>query len=128
MSDSAFPSFFVFLFIGAQFTLFGFISYWAGKNKRFNYYAFGIKTHSTRSNPEIWAVISKDAGLAFMLEGVATLIVTIVFREYVMRNAVVFSSILVGVLFVTALIFAIRASTMARAGCITALYLQENED
>ena len=106
--------FFVFLFIGVQFTLFGYVSYWAGKNKRFDLYAFGIKTHSTRSNPEIWAVITKDWGLAFMLEGVAILIVTNMFREYVVRNAVVFSFTFVGVVLTTAVISAIRASRMAK--------------
>ena len=105
---------FLILFIGAQFTLLGFMSYWLGKNKRFDQRAFGFKTHSTFSNPEVWAAIRKDWGLAFMLEGVAILIVTIVFREYVMRNAVVFSLALVGVVLVTAVIFAIRASKMAR--------------
>ena len=109
-----FLNFFIFLFIGAQFTLFGYLSYYVGKNKRFDQRAFGIKTHSTFSNPEIWAVISKDAGLAFMLEGITSLIVTIVFREYVMRNAVVFSFTLVGVVLVTAVIFTIRASKMAK--------------
>ena len=114
MSDSASLNFFIFLFVGAQFTLIGFLSYWLGKNKRFNYRAFGFKTHSTLSNPEIWTVISKDAGLALMLEGVASLIITMVFREYVMRNAVVFIFTLVGVVLVTVVIFAIRASKMAR--------------
>ena len=114
MSDSAFLNYFIFIFIGAQFTILGYLSYYVGKNKRFDQRAFGIKTHSTFSNPEIWAVISKDAGLAFMLEGITSLIVTIVFREYVMRNAVVFSFTLVGVVLVTAVIFAIRASKMAK--------------
>ena len=114
MSDSAFPLFFIILFIGAQFTIFGYLSYYLGKNKRFDQRAFGFKTHSTFSNPEVWAVISKDWGLAFMLEGVASLIVSIVFREYVMGNAVVFSLALVGVVLVTAVLFAIRASKMAR--------------
>ena len=120
MSGSETLMFFVFLFIGVQFTLFGSFSYWAGKNKRFDLYAFGIKTHSTRSNPEIWAVISRDWGLAFMLEGIAILIITIAFREYVVRNAVVFSSIFVGVVLATVVIFAVRASKMARAARITA--------
>lgn len=106
--------FFVFLFIGVQFTLFGYVSYWAGKNKRFDLYAFGIKTHSTRSNPEIWAVISKDWGLVFMLEGIAILIVVLAFRDYVVQNAVVFSFIFVGVVLATAVIFVIRASKMAK--------------
>ncbi len=114
MSDSTTLTFLLLLFTGAQFTLLGFMSYWLGKNKRFNYRAFGFKTHSTLSNPEIWAVISKDWGLAIMLEGVASLIVTMVFREYVIRNAVVFSFTLVGVVLVTVVIFAIRASKMAR--------------
>jgi len=114
MSDSAFLNYFIFIFIGAQFTILGYLSYYVGKNKRFDQRAFGIKTHSTFSNPEIWAVISKDAGLAFMLEGITSLIVTIVFREYVMRNAVVFSFTLVGVVLVTAVIFTIRASKMAK--------------
>jgi hypothetical protein len=114
MSGSSMLLFFVFLFIGVQFTLFGYVSYWAGKNKRFDLYAFGIKTHSTRSNPEIWAVISKDWGLAFMLEGVAILIVTIAFRDYVVQNAVVFSSTFVSVVLATAVIFVIKASKMAR--------------
>ncbi len=114
MSDSTFLNFFIFLFIGAQFTIFGYLSYYLGKNKRFDQRAFGFKTHSTFSNPEVWAVISKDWGLAFMLEGVASLIVSIVFREYVMGNAVVFSLALVGVVLVTAVLFAIRASKMAR--------------
>ncbi len=114
MPDSTFPLFFIILFIGAQFTIFGYLSYYLGKNKRFDQRAFGFKTHSTFSNPEVWAVISKDWGLAFMLEGVAILIVTIVFREYVMRNAVVFSLTFVGVVLVTAVLFAIRASKMAR--------------
>ncbi len=114
MSGSSMLLFFVFLFIGVQFTLFGYVSYWAGKNKRFDLYAFGIKTHSTRSNPEIWAVISKDWGLAFMLEGITILIVTNVFRGYVVQNAVVFSFIFVGVVLATAVIFVIRASKMAK--------------
>ena len=114
MSGSETLMFFVFLFIGVQFTLFGYVSYWAGKNKRFDLYAFGIKTHSTRSNPEIWAVISKDWGLAFMLEGVAILVVTIAFRDYVVQNAVVFSFTFVGVVLATAVIFVIRASKMAK--------------
>lgn len=114
MPDSTFPLFFIFLFIGAQFTIFGYLSNYLGKNKRFDQRAFGFKTHSTFSNPEVWAAISKDWGLAFMLEGIVSLIVSIVFREYVMRNAVVFSLALVGVVLVTAVIFAIRASKMAR--------------
>ncbi len=114
MSDSTFLNLFIILFIGAQFTLLGYLSYYLGKNKRFDQRAFGFKTHSTLSNPEIWAVISKDWGLAFMLEGVASLIVSIVFREYVMRYYIVFMSTLVGVVLVTAVIFAIRASKMAR--------------
>ena len=114
MPDSTFLNFFIILFIGAQFTIFGYLSYYLGKNKRFDQRAFGFKTHSTFSNPEVWAAISKDWGLAFMLEGVAILIVTIVFREYVMRNAVVFSLTFVGVVLVTAVLFAIRASKMAR--------------
>jgi len=114
MSGSSLLLFFVFLFIGVQFTLFGYVSYWVGKNKRFDLYAFGIKTHSTRSNPEIWAVISKDWGLAFMLEGIAILIVTIAFRGYVVQNAVVFSFTFVGVVLATAVIFVIRASKMAK--------------
>ncbi len=114
MSDAASLNFFIFLFIGAQFTLLGYLSYYLGKNKRFDQRAFGFKTHSTFSNPEVWAVISKDWGLALMLEGVASLIVTMVFREYVMRNAVVFSVTFMGVVLVTVVIFAIRASKMAR--------------
>ena len=110
MPDSTFLNFFIIRFIGAQFTIFGYLSYYLGKNKRFDQRAFGFKTHSTFSNPEVWAVISKDWGLAFMLEGVASLIVTIVFREYVIRNAVVCSFTLVGVVLVTVVIFAIRAS------------------
>ena len=114
MSDSTFLNFFIFLFIGAQFTLFGYLSYYVGKNKRFDQRAFGFKTHSTFSNPEVWAVISKDWGLAFMWEGIASLIVTMVFREYVMRNAVVFSVTFMGVVLVTAVYFAIKASKMAK--------------
>ncbi len=114
MSDSTFLNLFIILFIGAQFTLLGYLSYYLGKNRRFDQRAFGFKTHSTLSNPEIWAAISKDWGLAIMLEGIVSLIVTIVFREYVMRNAGVFSLALVGVVLVTAVIFAIRASKMAR--------------
>jgi len=114
MSGSSLLLFFVFLFVGVQFTLFGYVSYWAGKNKRFDLYAFGIKTHSTRSNPEIWAVISRDWGLAFMLEGIAILIVAIAFRDYVVRNAVVFSFTFVGVVLVTAVVFYVRASKMAK--------------
>jgi hypothetical protein len=49
-----------------------------------------------------------------MLEGVAILIVSIVFREYVMRNAVFFSITLTGIALVIVVIFAIRASKMAR--------------
>ena len=120
MSDSAFLNFFILIFIEAQFTIFGYLSYYVGENKRFDQRAFCFKTHSTFSDPEIWAVISKDWGLAFMLEGVASLIVTIVFRELVIRNAVVFSLTLTGVALVTAVLFAIRASKMARAGRITA--------
>jgi len=114
MSDSTTLTFFIFSFIGAQLTLLGYLSYYLGKNKRFDQRAFGFKTHSTFSNPEVWAVISKDAGLAFMLEGVAILIVSIVFREYVMRNAVFFSITLTGIALVIVVIFAIRASKMAR--------------
>ena len=114
MSDSTFPLFFIFLFIGAQFTIFGYLSYYLGKNKRFDQRAFGFKTHSTFSNPEVWAVISKDWGLAFMSEGVVSLIVSIVFRELLMRYYIVFMSTLVGVVLVTAVLFAIRASKMAR--------------
>ncbi len=114
MPDSKFLNFFIFSFIGAQFTLLGYLSYYLGKNKRFDQRAFGFKTHSTFSNPQVWAVISKDAGLAFMLEGVAILIVSIVFREYVMRNAVFFSITLTGIALVIVVIFAIRASKMAR--------------
>ncbi len=114
MSDSTFPLFFIFLFIEAQFTIFGYLSDYLGKNKRFDQRAFGFKTHSTFSNPEVWAAISKDWGLAFMLEGVAILIFSIVFREYVMRNAVLFSITLTGIALVIVVIFAIRASKMAR--------------
>ena len=114
MPNSTFLNFFIILFIGAQFTIFGYLSYYLGKNKRFDQRAFGFKTHSTFSNPEVWAAISKDWGLAFMSEGVVSLIVTIVFREYVMRNAVVFSLALVGVVLATVVIFAMRASKMAR--------------
>ncbi len=114
MPDSTFLNLFLILFIGAQFTLLGFMSYWLGKNKRFDQRAFGFKTHSTLSNPEVWAVISKDWGLAIMLEGIASLIVTIVFREYVTQNYVVYISTLVGVALVLVVIFAIRASKMAR--------------
>ena len=114
MPDSTFLNFFVILFIGAQFTLLGFMSYWLGKNKRYNQRAFGFKTHSTLSNPEVWAVISKDWGLAVMLEGIASLIISIVFREYVMQNYVVFISTIVGVVLVLVVIFAVRASRMAQ--------------
>ncbi len=114
MSDSTSLNFFIFLFVGAQFTLIGFLSYWLGKNKRFNYRAFGFKTHSTLSNPEIWAVISKDAGLALMLEGIASLIITIMFRGFFIRYAFALLVTLVGVVLVTVVIFAIRASKMAR--------------
>ena len=119
MSDSTILTFLL-LFIGAGFTLLGFTSYWAGKNKRFDLYAFGIKTHSTRSDPEIWAIISKDAGLAFMLEGVATLIVTIAFREFILRHDIAFFLAFSGIGVVIAIISAVRASKMARAGRITA--------
>jgi uncharacterized membrane protein len=115
MSASATLIVIVFSFIGVGTTFFGFISYWAGKNKRFDYYAFGIKTHSTRSNPEIWAVVSKDAGLAFMLEGIATLIVTIVFREFFVRHNIAIILTFSGVSIVIALLSAFRASKMARA-------------
>ena len=114
MPDSTFLNFFIILFIGAQFTIFGYLSYYLGKNKRFDQRAFGFKTHSTFSNPEVWAAISKDWGLAFMSEGVVSLIVSIVFRELLMRYYIVFMSTLVGVVLVTAVIFAIRASKMAR--------------
>jgi hypothetical protein len=114
MSNSAFLNLFIILFIGAQFTLLGYLSYYLGKNKRFDQRAFGFKTHSTFSNPEVWAAISKDWGLVFMLEGVVSLIVSIVFRELVMRYYIAFMSTLVGVVLVTAVIFAIRASKMAR--------------
>ncbi len=120
MSASATLTVFVFLFIGVQFILFGYFSYWAGKNKRFDYYAFGIKTHSTRSNPEIWAVVTKDAGLAFMLEGIATMIVAIVFREFFLRHDIAFFLTFSGVSVFIAVISAIRASKMARAARITA--------
>jgi len=90
------------------------MSYWLGKNKRFDYRAFGFKTHSTLSNPEVWAVISKDAGLAFMLEGIATLIVTIAFREYILRHYIAFFLTFLGVNIVIVIVFAIRASKMAR--------------
>ena len=119
MSASATTLVIVFSFIGVGITFFGFISYWAGKNKRFDYYAYGIKTHSTRSNPEIWAVVSKDAGLAFMLEGIATLIVTIVFREFFVRHNIAIILTFSGVSVVIALLSAFRASKMARAGRIT---------
>lgn len=114
MPDSTFLNFFVILFIGAQFTVLGFMSYWLGKNKRYNQRAFGFKTHSTFSNPEVWAVISKDWGLAVMLEGIASLIISLVFREYVMQNYVVFISTVVGVVLVLVVIFAVRASRMAQ--------------
>ena len=114
MSDSTTLTFLLLLFTGAQFTLLGFMSYWLGKNKRFNYRAFGFKTHSTLSNPEVWAVISKDAGLAFMLEGIATLIVTIAFREFILRHYIAFFLTFLGVNIVIVIVFAIRASKMAR--------------
>ena len=114
MSDSTTLTFFIFLFVGAQLTLLGFMSYWLGKNKRFNYRAFGFKTHSTLSNPEVWAVISKDAGLAFMLEGIATLIVTIAFRDFILRHYIAFFLTFLGVNIVIVIVFAIRASKMAR--------------
>ena len=120
MSASETLTVFVFLFIGISLILFGSFSYWAGKNKRFDLYAFGIKTHSTRSNPEIWAVITKDAGLAFMLEGIAALTVTIVFREFFLRHDIAFFLTFSGVSIVIAIISAIRASKMARAARITA--------
>ncbi len=114
MPDSKFLNFFIFSFIGAQFTLLGYLSYYLGKNKRFDQRAFGFKTHSTFSNPEVWAAISKDWGLVFMSEGVVSLIVSIVFRELLMRYYIVYISTLVGVVLITAVIFAIRASKMAR--------------
>ena len=114
MSDSTTLTFLLLLFTGAQFTLLGFMSYWLGKNKRFNYRALGFKTHSTLSNPEIWAVISKDAGLTFMLEGIATLIVTIAFREFILRHYIAFFLTFLGVNIVIVIVFAIRASKMAR--------------
>ena len=114
MPDSTFLNFFLILFIGAQFTLLGFMSYWLGKNKRFDQRAFGFKTHSTFSYPEVWTVISKDWGLAIMLEGIASLIISIVFRKYVMQNYVVFLFTIVGVALVLVVLFAIRASKMAQ--------------
>ena len=114
MPDSTTLTVFISLFVGAQFTLLGFMSYWLGKNKRFDYRALGFKTHSTLSNPEIWAVISKDAGLALMLEGIASLIITIMFRGFFVRYAFALLVTLVGVVLVTVVIFAVRASKMAR--------------
>ena len=114
MSDSTTLTFLLLLFTGTQFTLLGFMSYWLGKNKRFNYRAFGFKTYSTLSNPEVWAVISKDAGLAFMLEGIATLIVTIAFREFILQHYIAFFLTFLGVNIVIVIVFAIRASKMAR--------------
>ena len=114
MSASETLTVLVFLFIGVSLIFFGSFSYWAGKNKRFDLYAFGIKTHSTRSNPEIWAVITKDAGLAFMLEGIAALIVTIVFRELFLRHDIAFFLTFSGVSIVIAIISVVRASKMAR--------------
>jgi len=55
-----------------------------------------------------------------MLEGIAALIVTIVFRDFFLRhdNAIILT--FSGVSVVIAIISAVRASKMARAGRITA--------
>jgi hypothetical protein len=49
-----------------------------------------------------------------MLEGIVTLIVTIVFRELILRHYIAFFLTFLGVNIVIVIVFAIRAPRMAR--------------
>lgn len=91
----------------------GFISYWMGKTRNVNRW-IGFRTRSTLSNADVWEAINKGSGIAFMVEGIGIILVSIVFRDLVVANYLTFIMLAMVVLLSIVIKYAYDASNMAK--------------
>ena len=113
MVEPSFLQFFISLGFGAVLTLTGYGCYWVGKKRLVNRW-MGFRTYSTRSNPNVWEAINKASGIAQMRMGIAVMVISVVFRNLVIRYYLPFILITVGVIIIEVIKHAYEASEMAR--------------
>ncbi len=104
---------FLLLLSGAIMVFAGFISYWMGKTRNVNRW-IGFRTRATLSNADVWEAINKKSGIAFMVEGVGTILISIVFRDLVVANYLAFLMLTMVVLLSMIIKYAYDASIMAK--------------
>jgi len=92
----------------------GFISYWMGITGNVNRW-MGFRTRATLSDVDVWVVINKRSGIAFIVEGIGFMLISIVFRDLVVANYyITFIMLAMVVLISTVIKFAYDASNMAK--------------
>ena len=99
--------------LGAVLTFAGFAAYDVGKKRLVNAWA-GFRTHSTRSNPDVWEAINMAAGVSFMKLGIAVMVITILFRGAVITHFLPYTYLVMGAMIIITVKYAYDASEMAK--------------
>ena len=99
--------------LGAVLVFAGFVSYDVGKKRLVNAWA-GFRTHSTRSNPDVWEAINVAAGVSFIKLGIAVMVITILFRDAVITYYLPYTYLVMGSVIIITVKYAYDASKMAK--------------
>ncbi len=99
--------------LGAILTFAGFAAYDVGKKRHVNAWA-GFRTHSTRSNPDVWEAINVAAGISFIKLGIAVMVITILFRDAVITYYLPYTYLVMGTVMIITVKYAYDASEMAK--------------
>ena len=99
--------------LGAVLVFAGFVSYDVGKKRLVNAWA-GFRTHSTRSNPDVWEAINVAAGVSFIKLGIAVMVITILFRDAVITYYLPYTYLVMGTVMIITVKYAYDASEMAK--------------
>ncbi len=99
--------------LGAVLVFAGFASYDVGKKRLVNAWA-GFRTHSTRSNPDVWEAINVAAGISFIKLGIAVMVITILFRDAVITYYLPYTYLVMGTVIIITVKYAYDASEMAK--------------
>ena len=99
--------------LGAILVFAGFAAYDVGKKRLVNAWA-GFRTHSTRSNPDVWEAINVVAGISFIKLGIAVMVITILFRDAVITYFLPYTYLVMGSAIIITVKYAYDASEMAK--------------
>jgi len=99
--------------LGAVLVFAGFAAYDVGKKRLVNAWA-GFRTHSTRSNPDVWEAINVAAGVSFIKLGIAVMVITVLFRDAVITYFLPYTYLVMGAMIIITVKYAYDASEMAR--------------